>query len=107
MANRNRDRDDRGPSAPLGGGRSSPAGIVQIATLVGVGLLVYLMLDPRSSTYNWVAWALAAVLVARVGWFVWRSSATPARCAGCAETRPSARRSRIRSTASNARTDSA
>ena len=40
MANRNRVRDDRGPSAPLGGGRSSPAGIVQIATLVGVGLLV-------------------------------------------------------------------
>ena len=40
MANRNRDaRDDRGP-APSGGGGSSMAGVIQVATLVGVGVLV-------------------------------------------------------------------
>jgi hypothetical protein len=58
----------------------NPALILRFALLaVGVALLVYLMLDNRSSTYNWVAWALAVVLFARVAWFVWRSSATPSR----------------------------
>jgi hypothetical protein len=58
----------------------NPALILRFALLaVGVALLVYLMLDNRSSTYNWVAWALAGVLFARVAWFVWRSSATPSR----------------------------
>ena len=40
MANRNRDaRDDRG-SAPPDGGESSMAGVIRVATLVGVGVLV-------------------------------------------------------------------
>lgn len=58
----------------------NPALILRFALLaVGVALLVYLMLDNRSTTYNWVAWALAAVLAGRLAWFVWRSSATPSR----------------------------
>src|SRR5262245_66654112 len=40
MANRNRDfRDDRG-SAGSGGSESSMAGVIRVATLIGVGLLV-------------------------------------------------------------------
>lgn len=58
----------------------NPALILRFALLaVGVALLVYLMLDNRSTTYNWVAWALAAVLAGRLAWFVWLSSATPSR----------------------------
>ncbi|MEY2756326.1 MAG: hypothetical protein RIR33_104 [Pseudomonadota bacterium] len=58
----------------------NPALIVRLSLLaVGVALLIYLMLDNRSSTYNWVAWALGAVLAGRLAWFVWRSSATPSR----------------------------
>ena len=58
----------------------NPALILRFALLaVGVALLVYLMLDNRSTTYNWVAWALAAVLAGRLAWFVWRSSAPPSR----------------------------
>ena len=58
----------------------NPALIMRFSLLaVGVALMVYLMLDNRSTTYNWVAWALAALLFARVAWFVWRSSATPSR----------------------------
>jgi len=58
----------------------NPALIVRLGLLaVGAGLLVFLMLDNRSSTYNWVAWALGAVLAGRIAWFVWRSSATPSR----------------------------
>ena len=58
----------------------NPTLILRFALLaVGVALLVYLMLDNRSTTYNWVAWALAAVLAGRLAWFVWRSSATPSR----------------------------
>ena len=58
----------------------NPALILRFALLaVGVALLVSLMLDNRSTTYNWVAWALAAVLAGRLAWFVWRSSATPSR----------------------------
>ena len=58
----------------------NPALILRLGLLaVGAGLLVFLMLDNRSTTYNWVAWALLGVLLARVAWFVWRSSATPSR----------------------------
>jgi len=58
----------------------NPALILRLGLLaVGAGLLVFLMLDNRSTTYNWVAWALAAVLAGRLAWFVWRSSATPSR----------------------------
>ena len=58
----------------------NPALLMRFGVLaVGVALMVYLMLDPRSTTYNWVAWALAFLLFARVAWFVWRSSATPSR----------------------------
>jgi hypothetical protein len=46
---------------------------------VGAGLLIYLMLDNRNPTYNWVAWILAALLIGRVALFVWQSSATPSR----------------------------
>ena len=58
----------------------NPALILRLGLLaVGAGLLVFLMLDNRSTTYNWVAWALLGLLLARVAWFVWRSSATPSR----------------------------
>lgn len=58
----------------------NPALILRLGLLaVGAGLLVFLMLDNRSTTYNWVAWALLSLLLARVAWFVWRSSATPSR----------------------------
>jgi len=58
----------------------NPALTLRLGLLaVGAGLLVYLMLDNRSTTYNWVAWALLGLLLARVAWFVWRSSATPSR----------------------------
>lgn len=58
----------------------NPALTLRLGLLaVGAGLLVFLMLDNRSTTYNWVAWALLGVLLARVAWFVWRSSATPSR----------------------------
>jgi hypothetical protein len=46
---------------------------------IGAALLVFLLLDNRNPSYNGVAWVLVILLVARVGWFVWRSSATPAR----------------------------
>lgn len=46
---------------------------------IGAGLLIYLMLDNRNPTYNWVAWLLVALLVGRVALFVWQSSATPSR----------------------------
>ena len=46
---------------------------------LGAGLLIYLMLDNRNPSYNWVAWVLLALLVGRVGLFVWQSSATPSR----------------------------
>lgn len=46
---------------------------------IGAGLLIFLLLDNRNPSYNWVAWVLLILLLARVGWFVWRSSATPAR----------------------------
>lgn len=46
---------------------------------IGAALLIYLMLDNRNPTYNWVAWILAALLVGRVALFFWQSSATPSR----------------------------
>ena len=46
---------------------------------IGAALLVFLLLDNRNPSYNGVAWVLVILLVARVSWFVWRSSATPAR----------------------------
>ena len=48
---------------------------------IGAALLVFLLLDNRNPSYNGVAWVLVILLVARVGWFVWRSSATPANTA--------------------------
>lgn len=47
--------------------------------IVAVGLAIFLMLDNRNPEYNWVAWVLLAMLLARLGWFVWQTSATPSR----------------------------
>ena len=68
--------------SPNGGIDQAPrwadfAASLGVGTLVG--LLIYLMLDNRNPSYNWVAWVLLALLVGRVGLFVWQSSATPSR----------------------------
>lgn len=47
--------------------------------IVAVSLAIFLMLDNRNSEYNWVAFVLVAFLLARLGWFVWQTSATPSR----------------------------
>lgn len=47
--------------------------------IVAAGLAIFLMLDNRNPEYNWVAWVLLALLSARLGWFVWQTSATPSR----------------------------
>lgn len=47
--------------------------------IVAVGLAIFLMLDNRNPEYNWVAYVLVALLLARLGWFVWQTSATPSR----------------------------
>jgi hypothetical protein len=39
----------------------------------------WLMLDTRGGGYGWVVWVLMGLLLLRVGWFIWQSSATPAR----------------------------
>lgn len=54
---------------------------------IGIVLLIFLMLDNRNPAYNWVAWVLTALLLARGGLFVWQSSATPARQAAMLTTR--------------------
>ncbi len=46
---------------------------------VAAGLIIFLLLDNRNPAYNWVAWVLIALLVGRVGLFIWQSSATPSR----------------------------
>ena len=46
---------------------------------LGVGLLIFLMLDNRNPEYNWVAWVLLALLFVRVTMFVLQISATPSR----------------------------
>lgn len=47
--------------------------------IVAVALAIFLMLDNRNAEYNWVAYVLLALLLARLGWFVWQTSATPSR----------------------------
>ncbi len=46
---------------------------------LGAGLLIFLMLDNRNPSYNWVAGLLILLLLVRVGMFVMQTSATPAR----------------------------
>jgi hypothetical protein len=54
--------------------------LIRFALLAfGAGLLIFLMLDNRNPAYNWVAWVLLALLLFRVGLFVWQTSATPSR----------------------------
>jgi len=50
-------------------------GLLAIAT----ALVVYLLLDNRNPAYNWVAWVLIGLLLARIALFIWQSSATPSR----------------------------
>jgi len=50
-------------------------GLLAIATAA----VVFLLLDNRNPAYNWVAWTLIGLLVARIALFIWQSSATPAR----------------------------
>ncbi len=47
--------------------------------IVAVSAAIFLMLDNRNPEYNWVAWVLLVFLLARLGWFVWQTSATPSR----------------------------
>ena len=46
---------------------------------VGAALLIFLMLDNRNPSYNWVAGLLILLLLVRVGMFVMQTSATPSR----------------------------
>ncbi len=46
---------------------------------IAMAAVVFLLLDNRNPAYNWVAWALISLLVARIALFIWQSSATPAR----------------------------
>ena len=47
--------------------------------LVAAALLGVLLLDNRNSSYNWIAWVLAALLLGRIALFAWTSSKTPSR----------------------------
>lgn len=46
---------------------------------IAAAAIFYLILDNRNPTYNWLIWPLGGLLVARVAWFIWQSSATPSR----------------------------
>jgi hypothetical protein len=59
----------------LGRGFLIRVGLVAVAA----GLLLFLMFDNRSPTYNWVVWALVALLIGRLALFIWNSSSTPSR----------------------------
>lgn len=54
---------------------------------IGAVLLIILMLQGERPAFNWVAWILGGLLLARVLWFFWRSSATPSRQAAMLTTR--------------------
>lgn len=54
---------------------------------IGMILLIVLMLQGNRPGFNWVAWILGGLLLARVMWFFWRSSATPSRQAAMLTTR--------------------
>lgn len=46
---------------------------------IAVGVVVVWMMSGPNQANSWVAWALIAILAARVGLFVWQSSNTPSR----------------------------
>lgn len=54
---------------------------------IGAVLLIILMLQGERPAFNWVAWILGGLLLARVLWFFWRTSATPSRQAAMLTTR--------------------
>lgn len=49
-----------------------------LAAVVIVALLVLVIQGDRSG-FKWLAWIVGGVLIARVAWFFWKSSSTPAR----------------------------
>lgn len=54
---------------------------------IGAVLLIILMLQGERPAFNWVAWILGGLLLARVLWFFWRTSSTPSRQAAMLTTR--------------------
>lgn len=50
-------------------------GLLAVAAAAGA----WLMLDTRGGGYGWVVWLLLTLLVLRIGWFIWQTSATPSR----------------------------
>ncbi len=49
-----------------------------LAAIVVIALLVLVIQGDRSG-FKWLAWVVGGILLARVAWFFWKSSAAPAR----------------------------